>query len=551
MASISAARKILMGVLLCLMLSLISWKDGEGNMTHSRYFVDSEAGDDHQDGRSPGTAWQSLTKVNSTVFQPGDHILFKAGSIWTGELKPQGSGIAGKPIVINRYGEGDKPLIQGAGAPSAVSLYNQEYWEIGHLELTNTGPTATSYRRGVSIIGEDYEASNKGTLDEVSTLHHIRLHDLYIHDVNGEDRKDGLGSAGILIAVLITDPQDKASPSADAVHERTTFDQIVIENNVIERVERSGIATWSDWKNRELLHDQNGCADCERAPWTPLTNVVIRGNKLTHIGGDGIVPHMTDRALVESNTLKGFNMTSTGYNAGMWTWNGDHTLYQFNEVSEGYSTRDGMAFDFDHASDGIIYQYNYSHDNDGGTLLFCSDGSGGKVTNGIFRYNISQNDKYQIFTICGASNVYNMQVYNNVFYIGPDLDTHPLVSQGGAVQVTLHNNIFFNLGSGHYTGKASWTYDSNLYYGNHIPSMSTIPDPNRLTSDPLFIEPGAAADIHDLSGYKLRIGSPAIGSGINMPTEGMNDLFGDKIVSSNLGAYGGLGEAAKDQADNE
>ncbi|NIM49681.1 MAG: hypothetical protein GTO22_10625, partial [Gemmatimonadales bacterium] len=80
-------------------------------------------------------AWRSLEKVNDTTFQPGDRILFRAGCQWRGQLWPKGSGRAGSPIAIDAYGEGEKPVINGAGgAFEAVHLRNQQHWQISGLE---------------------------------------------------------------------------------------------------------------------------------------------------------------------------------------------------------------------------------------------------------------------------------------------------------------------------------------------------------------------------------------------------------------------------------
>ncbi len=77
--------------------------------------MDSAAGNDSNNGTSTSTPWQTLTKVNATTFAPGDSILFKAGASWTGSLNPKGSGNSGNPIVINSYGAGAKPVIDGNG----------------------------------------------------------------------------------------------------------------------------------------------------------------------------------------------------------------------------------------------------------------------------------------------------------------------------------------------------------------------------------------------------------------------------------------------------
>lgn len=508
------------------------------------YYIDYMNGLDTNNGMSADQAWKSLDRVNATTFQSGDSILFKSGGVWTGQLWPKGSGAAGSPITIGKYGDGNLPLIQGQGnVESVVYLFNQEHWEIGHLEITNySSVPASKPRRGVHIAAQDYGLASGDTndLSKISVLNHIRIHDLYIHDVNGEDKKDGGGSAGIQISVHIPGI-DKSIPVPGSVHRRTTFNDVLIENNLIDKVSRSGIITWNDWKSRELLGEDIGYGSSKVTPWTPLTNVVIRGNKVSNIGGDGIVPHMTDGALVEYNVVNGFNQTSAGYNVGMWTWDGDNTLYQFNEVSGGVSTRDGNAFDFDHGSRGIIYQYNYSHDNEGGTLLICADGRGGGVYDNIFRYNISQNDLYQTFTICGGSNVYNTQIYNNVFYVGEGIKNNMLVPQGGNVEVFLYNNVFYNLGTGGYTKKPSWTYNNNAFFGK-VPTQSQIPDPFMITADPMFVNPGNAQDINSLSGYQIKKGSPLINAGRFIyldQTPGVRDFFNNPLYNGapDVGAH--------------
>lgn len=109
------------------------------------YYVDAAAGNDNNTGMSQGSAWQTLTKVNNTTFQPGDQILFKAGGVWNGTLYPKGNGASGSPITIDMYGSGNKPLINGNGIKfgdngnidAAVYLCDQDYWTIRNLEVTN------------------------------------------------------------------------------------------------------------------------------------------------------------------------------------------------------------------------------------------------------------------------------------------------------------------------------------------------------------------------------------------------------------------------------
>ena len=96
---------MLVGATLLLALCLFAASSALG----ATYYLDSAGGDDANDGTAETSAWRTLGRINATTFAPGDRILLKAGSSWTGHLWPKGSGAPGKPIVIGSYGEGPHP----------------------------------------------------------------------------------------------------------------------------------------------------------------------------------------------------------------------------------------------------------------------------------------------------------------------------------------------------------------------------------------------------------------------------------------------------------
>jgi hypothetical protein len=482
------------------------------------YYVDSSRPDDSGDGKSTTTAWKSLTKVNATTFAAGDQILFKSGGTWTGQLYPKGSGVSGSPIIISSYGSGSKPLINGNGLTmnadgsggSAVYLYNQEYWEIKNLEVTNKGTTAAK-RLGVNVVASDYGTAN-----------YIHISNLTVHDVNGinTDKKNG----GIAVQALGTSVSTK-------------WNDVRIEGNTVYTVDSTGIQTHSRWMNRGGMVDSG--------PWSGFTNVLIQYNTVYDIGRDGILVRVSTAPVIQYNVVHHANMRSGAEGVAIWPFNTDDALVQYNEAYSTHGSLDGQGFDSDYDSNRTIIQYNFSHDNEGGFVLICNNGTSNFNNGTIVRYNISQNDGTRIFQLAGP--VTNTSIYNNTIYIGSGAYTHILYINdwgGYASNTNFKNNIIYNLGSGGYTLGSSTNnvFDYNVFYGNHPTSEPS--DAHKLTTNPLFVSPGTGTSLTGVDGYKLQTGSPAIDSGAAITGNGGKDYWGSAVPANSQtdrGAYEGVG----------
>ncbi len=80
------------------------------------YHISNEGNDNHT-GTSAEQAWQSLSKLQSVAAQlkPGDHIYFRKGDVFYGQLQLKGlNGTAQQPISIGAYGTGDLPVLDGS-----------------------------------------------------------------------------------------------------------------------------------------------------------------------------------------------------------------------------------------------------------------------------------------------------------------------------------------------------------------------------------------------------------------------------------------------------
>ena len=463
----------------------------EGNTT---YYLDSSAAPDG-DGKFEDTAFDSLEDINGIEFAAGDKILIKAGSEFQGQLYPKGSGSEEAPIVIDMYGEGEKPLIDGNGrysdAPtfrdngpfgeegSAVYLCNQEYWEINNLRVKNWSDDGQDKERS----GIRVEAYGGGT------YHHIYIKNCEISDIRGYNGQDSIwdvvpenggttfyGSrtthrTGGINVVSYTERDltnaTSSSTAGEVIDEKpTVFDDILIEGNKIENCHANGITTTNirgELDNKDYRH----------------TNVVIRGNEIRNVQRAGIVPLYTSEALVERNLVDTFQQTYAGYGCGIWCDRADGMVFQYNEVCNGKNTMDGMAFNLDDMTENGIIQYNYTHNNvGGGIMLHVRTNSYNR--NNTVRYNLSVNDTagfaaHQAVIVCvgedAKTKIESAKVYNNTFVNNNVV--HP-VYQGD--EILFENNIFYFPNEGMasrddaYVTGANTSFRNNVFAGVHSSS---------------------------------------------------------------------------------
>lgn len=458
---------------------------------NTTYYIDSVGGNDSNAGTSTSTAWKTLSKVNAKTFAAGDKILFKAGSSYTGTLHPLGSGASGNPIIIDMYNTGNKPIINGNGATNAVYLTGQSYWEINNLEVTNNA-SSEGTRRGIF-------------LEAVGTANHLYVKNCYIHNVRGNnDFNSGKPTGGIIL-------MGNGGSS-------TKYNDVLIDNNTINYCDRTGI------------YIGDGCGN---GTSFVNTNVIVRNNMINYPGGDGAIIMCALNGLIEYNVVNTSDNVSTEVSAGIWPWYCSGTVFQYNE---GYNCKlsidldDGMPWDIDGGNQGCIYQYNYSHNNQGGSIMLCADASC-PSNNSIIRYNISQNDGGRVLNLTGPST--NTYYYNNTSYLSSSMSTDVIGAvnlEGNHRNLYAYNNIFYNLGSGGYDlgGTTGNVFDYNVFYGNH-PSGEPS-DAHKLTSNPMLVNPGSGGTGRTtVDGYRIQAGSPCIDSGKTISSNGGKDYWGTTV----------------------
>jgi len=472
------------------------------------YYLDCAGGDDAAAGTAAATAWRTLAKASTVTFGPGDSLSLRKGTTCSGVLTPHGSGTAAAPIVLNSYGSAAaRPKVAGTGARATIYLHNVQGYEIRGLEVTNPGPANANPRTGIYVENTDY---GKGS--------HYVVDNTYVHDVVSCDcTNPGQPGGGIVF-------------NADGAATLTSFSDIKVTNNTLSAVDGIGIGTSSLWARRQVYPEGPGTA------FGPITDVLVQGNTLTNLGGDGINVANGVDALIQQNEVNGFGLRATTDHAGIWAWNSDRTIVQYNEVGGGDAGPFGaFAFDVDGGNLGTLYQYNYSHDNSGFMLLCAVPGL--FSTGQSVRYNISQNDRDvsggAIILACASQT--NVSIYNNVFY-EPNTTTMLTNLSGNAVDFT--NNIFSGKPGGSAFSDSHGVFSHNLYQ-----NIATVPagDTSAKIGDPQFTAPGTANSRATATGYRLKTGSQAYLTGTGVLDNGGKDYFGNSTSPcySSIGAYQG------------
>lgn len=483
------------------------------------YHIDGISGHDNRDGRSPATAWRSFAPANEHLFEPGDRLLLRAGSVWRGgTLAPRGSGTVGHPIVLTPYGDGLRPALHGDGHVSAViRLFNQSHWEISGLEITNhSAAVEPPAVRGIEVRARD-----------AGLVSHLVFSDLDIHDINGppasfSDEHVDLKSMGAIGLVI------------DGDRVPTAWDGVLVENCHLHDVSYVGFANVSSWSRGHRTNDP--------ATWFPSRNIVIRGNLVERTARDGVIVRVALAPVIEHNRF--LACACEGNGVGCFTFDCDGALIQYNEaayVRYNPGDHDAMGFDSDWNCRDTVIQFNYSHHNDLGFLLLCNNGRNGFNERTIVRYNISYADGGNIVRFSGP--VTDARLYNNTFVLAPDM-VNPVPGDppriiyhkewnGWAAGAFFANNLIVN-GSpvavcafGSSTGNR---FADNLFSG-HDP-VGAPAGAGRRVGDPGFAAGTPAGNSRSaaIMAFSLRRDSPARGAGLVQPDQPATDFAGRPVV---------------------
>jgi hypothetical protein len=504
------------------------------------YYLDCSA---NQNGNgTQASPWNSLVSVNSFTFLPGDRLLLNRGTACNGALTPQGSGAANTPVVIDAYGTGAQPVINGGSAEAALTLFNQQYWEINSLEITGGN------RYGVYVSGNTPNAS----------INHIYLRNLNVHGA--------------------TSTSTKRADSGEVFISTKGYGQIV--NDVLI----DGVTAHDSHVSEGIFVSAGGAWIEGNAVSQPLGNNVTVQNSTAHdIYGDGILISEVNHGLLQMNVVynSGLCPNCTGSTpVGLWEWYCHTCTVQNNESYANQSWGgDGGDFDIDYFNNNNVVQYNYGHDSAGYCIAFF--GAGGRASlDNIFRYNVCSNNgrrsdlskQGEVFVHTWDQGSLNgVQIYNNTFFWNPASNAAAFstitATYSGNDQRFFKNNIIYATVPGmiettsafildnniYWTTSASrptWQVDAATYAGFSAYQAGASQDLHSHYADPMLRSPNYHAAGRPATAFDLLPGSPAAGAGANVCTGisgcsmGAQDFWRHPLpvpagAGYNIGAYQG------------
>lgn len=509
-----------------------------GPVLATTFYVSTSSGDDGNDGLMPTSAWQTIEKVNDRFMEPGDTIFFRAGETFLGQLRLiNESGDPGLPIVITRYGAGVRPIIDGDGHLASIHLENSGQVHLSELEIKNDGGpskpgTSVKLRYGLFLVN---------TFTDGTTFDHFRFTNLAFRNIYSTQQINDNDRTGVNAHAIKT-----SNPGFNPVHS-IRFRDMLVEDCFFTRTGRHAVVI------------------------AATDELTLRNNLFQHIGGAGMVMAAHSRnILVENNitdhTGSNIDPRMAARGSGLWAYRTTNLTVQNNRFMHARGIKDSYGMHIDIGNRNVVYQYNYSEDNEGGFVEIL----GGNKNVG-YRYNVSVGDGWRmrgpqlgrIFWVGGWSGTVNQPaasdsvfIYNNSVYVRDSIAPRIWI-EAITKNTRIYNNIVYvaNEFSEVFIKNDATLNDfsHNIWFGN-IANRDTDGEAyqgaNASYADPSY-ENIPASDWEDI---RLLSGSPAIGAGkliydptVSHPFDGFSnhgglDFFGHWVSStapSNIGAYNG------------
>ncbi len=507
-----------------------------GGATNNTYYVDGASGNDANSGLTTAKAWKTIAKVNASVFNAGDSVLFKGSTTFSGTKITLGvanySGTTpptlARPLTIGSYGTG-QATISTTAAGGFLAL------NIGNFTL-----------RDLIFTGSGTGSAIEGVFADNTLAGNIKLGGVSIINLT----VSGFTDVGIQLG------GDTGSSG---------YDGALIQNCTIHDCGNEGIGVYGtvDYAITNLTIDSCTCYN-------------ITGNASQNGAGSGIVVGSVNGGLLTNCVAHdcGSNASNINGPVGMYAYQSNAVIFTGCETyNQTTLNTDGGGFDLDGGCSNCIIEYCYSHNNAGSGFLAYNYGGVEAWTGNTYRFNISQSDCQAGATASfiidnDGSGMTGPNIYNNTIYASHGTSAGFYIGQnnfGG----TIANNIIYSTGTTKMintanTPNAALAFRGNDYFFTGSFSLKwnvttytsyatwqTATGQEKISGvdvglqvDPLLTSAGTGGNMGNnpasLTAYQLQHTSTLIGAGRNMQTDfsinpGTLDFYGDTIPNGGAG----------------
>jgi len=516
-----------------------------GQVLATNYYVDNVKGKDSFNGKSPATAWKSVSKVNSKSFQPGDTIFFKRGCVWRETLSLTSSGIKGKNIVFSNYGKGPKPRFLGSTEVKTWSAQNENVWK--SVESVPLDPYNGYYK------GEIFFVTGKNPA--LWGRHRASLSDL-------KENLDWTWFQNYVFIYSDTDPNKEYSstevPQRQQCINLKNKTNILIDGLDLYFTRWSGISyDWSfdmlDLSGLTIQNSEMGWIGSKYllsgyGTEMAYTDMTFRHDTIHDCGRRGISLDIYGSGFTVKNVI----IEGCVFYSGMHTTGIDLSVGsdKYTASYDGVIIRGNLFYDDPATTENSnqIFLQNHHYAGGGATVnniliysnVFKYPSSTSIMAEGIQSCNIYNNTFYDHNTIKGQSVCHlwidahntNIKVKNNIFYTELTNDHLgngiAITSLTDASEIDADYNLYYRKNSNMNIINCRITFNSNALAG--IRKILKWDMHSFVSSDPLFKDPST-------NDFSLKNGSPAIGAGIPLP-EVKCDFSGNLFSTPpSLGAF--------------
>ena len=544
------------------LFTLICFLHLNSSWSQSTYYI-SPTGDDNASGASPSEAWQTLDRLNSQTFTPGEKIRFERGGHWLGMFHLKGSGTQNQPIVVDAFGAPNlpAPILDGDGYQTALLVYNESFITIQNLAFTNQASHLDAngtVKKLPTFLGESNDWGSgknvrfgiKVVADSASitgiVIRNVFIQNVYPTPENPDNVHLGYG-------IKLENRSDTLSGNVN------TINDVIVEEATVTRTGHYGL-----WIKALGLAGNNNIKN---------SNILVKGCTFTNTGGSGFVPNRSRDVVVEHCV---FNHTGSSIDDRMWkrgsgTWpfKCERVLIQKNRLMNAHGPQDSYSAHIDYGNKDVVIQYNLSYNNEGGFAEVLGDN-----VNCGYRYNISINDGYRedpdglpwnkkgkifwVSTFCGGPTrcpSVGTFFYNNTIFIDSTLNPEIYVwPESGDVHIA--NNIIYMDAVGETLQSYLENTDNDFFVSSNLfHPLSRIALDENLTEealfvDPEFVQPSPLLPIQSALNFQLQSTSPALSNGTLisgsdsyfhfLSNNGGRDFFGQVISTTDAPTIGAI-----------